>query len=64
MYFVFKSCTNHYFNKCGLLCKCLFLKAEVDGLKWVRYVGPNSNTLETPKSDPVLTSYANLLNDG
>ena len=40
------------------------IQAEVDGLKWVRYVGPNSTALETPKSDPVLTSYANLLNDG
>lgn len=40
------------------------LQAEVEGLKWVRYTGPNSTTLETPKTDPVLTSYARLLSEG
>ncbi len=36
----------------------------MNGLKWVRYVGPSSMTLEAPKDDPVLTSYARLLNEG
>ena len=36
----------------------------MNGLKWVRYIGPNSSTLEAPKDDPVLTSYARLLNQG
>ena len=36
----------------------------MNGLKWVRYVGPNSSTLEAPKDDPVLISYARLLNQG
>jgi hypothetical protein len=49
------------------LASCLsnvFKLAEVEGLKWVRYVGPNSTSLESPQSDPVLTSYAKLLRDG
>ena len=44
---------------------CNFTQADVNGLKWVRYVGPNSPTsLEAPKDDPVLMSYARLLNQG
>lgn len=42
----------------------IIFKAEVEGLKWVRYIGPNSSSLETPKVDPVLTSYAKLLSEG
>lgn len=33
-------------------------------MKWIRYIGPNSTSLETPKEDPVLTSYAKLLSEG
>ena len=39
-------------------------QADVNGLKWIRYLGPNSTTLEAPKDDPVLNSYARLLNEG
>ncbi len=41
-----------------------YTQADVNGLKWVRYVGPTSVTLEAPKDDPVLNSYAKLLNEG
>lgn len=41
-----------------------FKQADVNGLKWIRYLGPNSTSLEAPKDDPVLNSYARLLNDG
>lgn len=41
-----------------------FLQADVNGLKWIRYLGPNSTSLEAPKDDPVLNSYARLLNEG
>ncbi len=43
---------------------CSTVQADVNGLKWVRYVGPNSVNLEAPKDDPVLNSYAKLLNEG
>ena len=39
-------------------------QADVTGLCWVRYTGPMSSTLEAPKDDPVLNSYAQLLNEG
>jgi len=39
-------------------------QADVNGLKWVRYMGPNSASLEAPKDDPVLNSYAKLVNEG
>lgn len=42
----------------------VFKLGEVDGLKWVRYVGPPSTVMEIPKHDPVLSSYAKLLNEG
>ena len=40
------------------------LQADVNGLRWIRYLGPNSTSLEAPKDDPVLNSYARLLNEG
>lgn len=40
------------------------LQADVNGLKWIRYIGPSSLNLEAPKDDPVLNSYAKLLNEG
>ena len=39
-------------------------QADVNGLKWIRYLGPNSASLEAPKDDPVLNSYARLLSEG
>lgn len=39
-------------------------QADVNGLKWIRYLGPNSSSLEAPKDDPVLNSYARLLSEG
>jgi len=42
----------------------VFKLADVNGLKWIRYTGPNSSSLEAPKDDPVLNSYAKLLNEG
>ena len=39
-------------------------QADVNGLKWIRYLGPNSTMLEAPKDDPVLNSYARLLSEG
>ena len=41
-----------------------FTQADVNGLKWIRYLGPNSTTLEAPKDDSVLNSYARLLTEG
>lgn len=42
----------------------IIVQADVNGLKWIRYVGPTSVNLEAPKDDPVLNSYAKLLNEG
>eukprot|EP00731_Ephydatia_muelleri_P022484 Em0015g67a len=42
----------------------VFKLGEVEGLKWVRYVGPPSVVMEAPKLDPVLSSYAKLLSEG
>lgn len=42
----------------------LLSQADVNGLKWVRYMGPSSASLEAPKDDPVLNSYAKLVNEG
>lgn len=42
----------------------IHLQADVNGLKWIRYLGPNSASLEAPKDDPVLNSYARLLSEG
>ena len=34
------------------------------GLCWVRYTGPISSSLEAPRDDPVLKTYAQLLSEG
>ena len=47
-----------------LLPPPLLSHADVNGLKWVRYMGPSSASLEAPKDDPVLNSYAKLVNEG
>ena len=40
------------------------MQADVTGLCWVRYTGPISSSLEAPRDDPVLKTYAQLLSEG
>ena len=57
------SCTSSGAVTTGNSCS-LPPQADVTGLCWVRYSGPTSTTLETPRDDPVLNTYAKLLNEG